>query len=95
MQELRESKPNGGGIGEFLAILKLHQEHEAQLVEQAIQTALDLGAAHLDGVQLCLRQLLNPQSLPGPLDLSAHPELTDFGNQPLDLGQYGQLLQVR
>ncbi len=95
LQELRESKPNGGGIGEFLAILNLHQEHEAQLVEQAIQTALDLGAAHLDGVQLCLRQLLNPQSLPGPLDLSAHPELTDFGNQPLDLGQYDQLLQVR
>jgi hypothetical protein len=95
LQELRESRPNGGGIGEFLAVLKLHQEHAPQLVERAVQTALDLGAAHLDGVQLCLRQLLNPQSLPGPLDLSAHPELTGVGNQPVDLGQYDQLLQVR
>jgi transposase len=93
LQELRESKPNGGGIREFLAILKLHQEHPSKHVDRAVQSALELGAINLDGVQLCLRQLLNPQPLPGPLDLSAHPELTSVGNQPVNLGQYDRLLQ--
>ena len=93
LQELRESKPNGGGIREFLAILKLHQEHPPKRVERAVQSALELGAISLDGVQLCLRQLLNPHIQPEPLDLSAHPQLTSFGNQPVDLGQYDRLLQ--
>ena len=61
----------------------------------AIEMALKLGAAHLDGVRLCLRQLLEPEPQSSALDLSSHPELVQVGNQPLDLGQYDRLLQGR
>jgi len=95
LQELRENQPNGRGVWEFLEILKLHQEYPEKIVTQAIEMALELGAAHLDGVQLCLRGLLEPEPQARTLDLSSHPELVHIGNQPLDLGQYDRLLQVR
>jgi transposase len=89
---LQESKPDGHGVREFLEILQLHLEHPEALVEQAVEKALTLGAAHLDGVRLCLRQLLEPQPPPKPLDLSSHSELVQVGYQPVDLGQYNRLL---
>jgi len=95
LTRLRENKPEGRGVREFLEILKLHQEHPEKQVEQAIEMALALGAAHLDGVQLCLRQLLEPKAQPKSLDLSLHPELVRVGNQPVELGQYDRLLGVR
>jgi len=60
LAELRESKPDGRGVREFLEILKLHQEYPEKLAEQAFEMVLDFGAAHLDGVKLCLWQLLEP-----------------------------------
>jgi hypothetical protein len=95
LTSLRESQPEGRGVREFLEILKLHQEYPEKQVEQAIGMALALGAAHLDGVQLCLRQLLQPKEQPGPLDLSFYPELVGVGNQPVELGQYDRLLGAR
>jgi transposase len=95
LQELCENQPDGRGVREFLEILKLHQKHPEKIVTQAIEMALELGAAHLDGVQLCLRQLLEPEPQARTLDLSSLPELVHIGNQPLDLGQYDRLLQVR
>lgn len=95
LARLRENKPEGRGVREFLEILKLHQEYPEKRVEQAIEMALTLGAAHLDGVQLCLRQLLEPKEQPNPLDLSLYPELVGVGNQPLELGQYDLLLGAR
>jgi hypothetical protein len=53
-----------------------------------------LGAAHLDGVQLCLRQLLAPQELLPGLTL-ADPKFLSVGNQPVHLEQYNRLLEVR
>lgn len=95
LQELQENQADGRGVREFLEILKLHQEHPEKLVAKAIEMALELGAAHLDGVQLCLRQLLEPETRIRSLDLGSHPELGQIGNQPLDLGQYDRLLQAR
>jgi len=95
LQELQENQADGRGVREFLEILKLHQEYPEKLVAKAIEMALELGAAHLDGVQLCLRQLLEPEPQIRSLDLSSHPELGQIGNQPLDLGQYDRLLQAR
>jgi transposase len=89
---LRERQPEGGGVREFLEILKLNQVHPEKQVEQAVEMALDFGAAHLDGVQLCLRQLFEPQDPPRSLDLSLHPELGEVGNQPLELARYNDLL---
>lgn len=95
LTSLRENQPEGRGVREFLEILKLHQEYPKKQVEQAIEMALALGAAHLDGIQLCLRQLLQPKEPPSPLDLSFYPELVGVGNQPVELGQYDRLLGAR
>jgi hypothetical protein len=53
-----------------------------------------MGAAHLDGVRLGLRQLQAVSEAPIPLELS-RPELASVGNQPICLEQYNQLLGVR
>jgi hypothetical protein len=64
------------------------------VVNRAVKQALDLGAAHLDGVQLCLRQILYPQESPTALALD-HPKLASVGYQPVRLEQYNQLLEAR
>jgi hypothetical protein len=49
-------------------------------------------SANADGVELCLRQLLQPE-LPFPsLNLSHQPHLLTIGQQPLVLQRYNQLL---
>jgi len=94
LEALRQTKPDGRGVREFVAILKLHRDHPADMVNRAVKQALDLGAAHLDGVQLCLRQLLSPQEAPPALALD-HPKLASVGYQPVYLEQYNQLLEAR
>jgi transposase len=94
LDALRQTKPDGRGVREFVAILKLHRDHPADMVNRAVKQALDLGAAHLDGVQLCLRQLLSPQEYPPALVLD-HPKLASVGYQPVYLEQYNQLLEAR
>ena len=92
LEELRTRWPEGRGVREFLFILKLHREYPAKEVEQAIQEALKLGAAHLDGVRLCLRQQQDDQSLPPTLDLTELPRLEGIGEQAINLSQYNSLL---
>jgi len=94
LDALRQTKPDGSGVREFVAILKLHRDHPADMVNRAVKQALDLGAAHLDGVKLCLRQLLSPQESPPALALD-HPKLAAVGYQPVCLEQYNQLLEAR
>jgi Mu transposase, C-terminal domain len=92
LQRLQAAWPDGRGLREFLAILKLHLDYPADQVEQAIRSALELGAVHLDGVELCLRQLVGAQAPPAGLDLSRHPQLERIGSQPVNLRQYDSLL---
>lgn len=91
---LRQSRPNGSGIREFIAILKMHRVYPEEVVNQAVQQAVNMGAPHLDGVLLCLRQMVNPLVVPQTLEI-AHPELAALGTQPLSLEQYNQLLMPR
>jgi hypothetical protein len=95
LAELRQRKPDGQGVREFLEILQLHQAYPQQQIEQAVKQALDCGAAHLDGVQLCLRQLLTPKPAIRSRHLEVRPELNGIGRQPVDLEQYNQLLEAR
>jgi hypothetical protein len=94
LSALRENKPDGSGIREFIAVLKLHCSYPEEVVHRAVRQALEIGAAHLDGVQLCLRQLVSPRELPPSLDL-ARSTLATVGNQPVRLEQYNQLLETR
>lgn len=91
---LRQNKPGGSGVREFVAILKLHHDHPADTVQRAVKQALELGAAHLEGVQLCLRQLLSPQATLPALNVD-HPQLIAVGKQPVRLEQYNRLLEGR
>jgi transposase len=89
---LRQQWPEGRGVQEFVQILQLHAEHEAQHIEAAIEQALSIGCIHAEGVKLCLHHLLHPHSPSVALDLSDQPQLNLVGAQPINLHQYEQLL---
>jgi transposase len=92
LEALRTHWPEGRGVKEFIAVLKLHQEHPADQIQEAVHTALELGAASLDGVLLCLRQLQPTQPQLPPLETERFAPLAAFGNQSVNLQQYDQLL---
>jgi transposase len=95
LQGVQQNKPEGQGIREFIAILKLHQTYPANLVEQAVNLAVHSSMFSLDGVKYHLQQLLNPQPTAIPLDLRLLPQLADIGHQPVNLQIYNQLLEAR
>jgi hypothetical protein len=88
---LARLQSEGDGIREFVRILKLHQEYPSRLVEDAVAQALEYGCPHLDGVRLCLRQIMHPDMAMPTLDLTQHPQLGIVIELP-DLRRYEQLL---
>jgi len=74
-QLLTRLQAEGDGIREFVRILGLHQEYPAPLIEQAVTQALAYGCLHLDGITLCLRQIMHPAPALPALDLTEHPHL--------------------
>jgi hypothetical protein len=92
LAELLRRQPEGQGARQFIRVLQLHQQYPAELIEQAVTLALQYQCAHADGVQLCLRQLLQPEPTSTSLDLSHQPKLQAVGQQPLPLSRYNQLL---
>jgi transposase len=93
LAELQRRHPEGAGVRQFIQILQLHQDHPAELVEQAITQALEHHCPHLDGVKLCLHQLTQSEPTLVALDLSDHPKLVSVGQQPLRLQHYNHLLK--
>jgi transposase len=93
LAELQRRHPDGAGVRQFIQILQLHQDHPAELVEQAVSQALEHHCPHLDGVKLCLHQLVQPELTPISLDLSDHPKLVSVGQQPVRLKHYDHLLK--
>ncbi len=91
---LQERWPEGRGLREFIAILKLHQEHPAKAVEQAIRAAIKHGVPSLDSIRLLLRRERTPGALAVPLDLAGLPRLEGIGEQPVVLEKYDQLLKL-
>ena len=92
LAELQRQYPEGAGVRQFIRVLQLHQHYPAALIEQAVSLALAYQCPHADGVELCLRQLLQPEPPPVSLDLSQQPKLQTVGQQPLALHRYNQLL---
>ena len=92
LAHLQAERPEGEAIPEFVRILKLHRDHPAALVEQAVTQALAWGCGHLDGVRLCLHQLEHPEVPIAPLDLSTRPHLAAIAQAPVDLRRYEALL---
>jgi len=92
LAEMQRRQPDGAGVRQFIKVLQLHRHHPVELIEQAVTQALEHHCPHLDGVQLCLHQLLQPAPNPVTLDLSDHPKLVAVGQQPLHLEHYDHLL---
>ena len=93
LAQLRSQWPDGRGVREFVRILKLHRDHPTDLVAQAVGQALEYGCAHVDGVQLCLRQLKHPELPVAPIELTQWPELEVVAIPAPDLQRYDQLLE--
>ena len=94
LAELQRRQPGSRAIREFIRVLQLHQHYPAELLEQAVTQALHYHCPHADGVELCLRQLLQPDVVPAQLDLTAHPRLQAIAPQPVSLAHYNQLLST-
>ena len=92
LSRLQVHYPEGEGGREFIRILRLHQTHPADLIEVAVEQSLEFNCAHADGVELCLRQLQQPDPVTSELDLSDHPKLSAVGRQRVNLGQYDTFL---
>jgi transposase len=92
LRRLRMEGQGGQGVREFVRVLKLHRDHPAELVAQAVTQALEYGCLHADGVELCLHQLLDPQVPMPSLDLVGLPSWASMGEQAPDLTRYDQLL---
>ena len=93
LERLQEQGLNGQSIREFVRVLKLHRDHPAKLVAQAVEQALEYGCIHADGVELCLHQLLNPHTPVPSLSLLDLPSWATVGEEPPDLNCYDQLLE--
>lgn len=93
LDHLRAQWPDGRGIREFVHILKLHRDHPADLVARAVGQALVYGCGHADGVELCLRQMMNPGSPMAPIALANWPKLAAVTIEAPDLHCYDQLLE--
>jgi transposase len=95
LETLQERWPDGRGLREFIAILKLHRENPSQEIEQAIRACLEQGTPNLDSIQLQLRFKREPEPPVNPLSLAKCPQMQGVGEQPVRLGQYDRLLGVR
>ena len=89
---LRAEGPDGHGVREFVRILRLHREHPAAQIEQAIGLALTDGCSHADGGARCLHQVQPPTPPVPSLDLTAQPRLAPVGTPPVEVRCYDQLL---
>jgi hypothetical protein len=88
----KQTSTESQAIRSFIQILQLHQQHDADLIEVAIEQALKEGIAHLAGVRFCLNRLLDPTPAVVSLDLSTQPDLARIGQQPLSLSHYDRFL---
>jgi len=93
LERLQEQGLNGRSIREFVQVLKLHRDHPARLVAQAVEQALEYGCVNADGVALCLHQLSCPDTPQPSLTPADLPPWATIGEQPPDLHCYDQLLE--
>jgi len=95
LRSLRENKPEGQGIREFISILKLHQTYPSATIENAVAAAVLSGMMGLDGVLYQLNRSILPDPPINPLNMTAFPQLAAIGCQPVDLHLYDQLIGGR
>lgn len=90
--DLRYRLGENRGTKEFIEILKLHQDYDSQMVEQAVSQVAALQCGSLDAVRQLLRHRSSQQRSFEPLPTELIPGVTDRKVATTDLAGYGQLL---
>ena len=80
-------------VKEFVQILQLHLDYEAEMVRTAIEQAIGENVPHLNGVRFCLNRLLDPTPPAKPLTELPQTRFQHIGQPPPPAQQYNQLLQ--
>jgi transposase len=93
LDHFRRKNALGKGTKEFIKVLMLLAEYPKELVDHAIEQALQLGLSDAASLQL----LLDPQRQVAeegfePLAIEQYPRLTGYEVAPPDLESYGALL---
>jgi hypothetical protein len=84
--KLREKWPEEGrGVKEFLGILELHQRYPAKVVEMAVRQALTYGCVHVDGVLLCIYQMIGREGGSVNKGEKEKEGIKEREGQPIDL----------
>jgi transposase len=92
LARLKETQSEIVAVKEFIQILQLHLEYEAEVVEQAIEQAIANDMPHMNGVRFCLNRLLDITPATTPLLTLPQPHLAQVGQQPPPLRSYDRLL---
>jgi transposase len=92
-RRLEQAQPDGKGTREFIAVLRLLQDHPLACLTRAVERALELRMEHPEAVKNLL--LCPPEVTPSPLDLSGRGRLAGYGVAPPPLSNYGVLARPR
>ena len=93
LRQLKTEHSDIVAVKEFVQILQLHLDYEGQMVQAAIEQAIQDKVPHLNGVRFCLNRLLDPTPKPQPLSPLPQVHLQHIGQPPPPAQQYNQLLQ--
>ena len=93
LHQLKRQQSEIKAVREFVKILQLHNEFEAELVQTAITQAVGEGIPHLSGVLFCLNRLLDPTPENLSLSQTLQPQLDSIGQTALSISQYDRLLR--
>ncbi|MCA9995072.1 MAG: IS21 family transposase [Anaerolineales bacterium] len=95
LRQLKSQHSDIVAVKEFVQILQLHLDYERQMVQAAIEQAIQDKVPHLNGVRFCLNRLLDPTPKPKPKPLSqlSPSHLQHIGQPPPSAQRYNQLLQ--
>ena len=93
LHQLKQQQSEIKAVREFVKILQLHNEFEAEMVQTAITQAVSEGIPHLSGVLFCLNRLLDPTPEKMSLSHTLQPQLDSIGQTDLSMSQYDRLLR--
>ena len=93
LTQLCDRFPRSQAIRKFLMILNLNRNHPKELVERAIQVAMQYGVPSVDAVKLQLRSLTVSEPVFQQLDLTNHGRLANLGDYTVNIGQYDTLVK--
>jgi transposase len=88
-RRLELARSDGAGTREFIAVLRLLEDHSIPKLTRAVERALELGVEHPEAIKNLL--MCPPEATPSPLDLSGRDHLAGYGVAPPPLANYGAL----